>query len=85
MGGRRRDRIDVCRAQKRSFHRLQPARRHDGVSDDELLAEIRKDVQSVRRKVGEKVPEILFLMCVDAETDDGRAGRFVELTCSERP
>ena len=52
---------------------------------DELLTESREDVQAVGRKVGEEVPKILFLMCVDAETDDGRAGRFVELMCSERP
>ncbi len=83
MRGRRRNGIDVRRAQKRSLERLQPACRDDGVSD-ELLAEIREDVQAVGRKVGEEVPEILFLMCVDAETDDGRAGRLVELTCSER-
>ncbi len=51
---------------------------------DELLAESCEDVQAVGRKVREEVPEIVFLMCVDAETDDGRASHLVELTCSER-
>ena len=83
MRGRRRNGVDVSRAQQRQVERLQPARRDDGVSD-ELVAELREDMQAVGRKVGEEVLEVLFLMRVDAEPDDGRAGRIVELTCSER-
>jgi hypothetical protein len=51
---------------------------------DELIAEIPEDVQAVGREIGEEVLKILFLVGVDAKTDDSGTHRFVELPGSQR-
>ena len=78
-----RDGVDVRRPQERPLIVLQPACSDDGVTD-ELVVEVREEVQCVRGQVREEVLEVWLLVCLATHSDDLLAFSVIDLACPTR-